>query len=73
MRRYAVPTLSTPFGVERNPSFECTFLSSGRSFIATVRARNPQAAVEEGLIELAQQCPDFEPENARAVRVVQTL
>ena len=27
----------------------------------------------EGLIELAQQCPDFNPEGARLVSAVQTL
>lgn len=71
-RRLAMPSLPTPYGIEWNPGFEVTFICSGRPFNACVRARNQQAATEEAKIELAIQCPDFDPDTARLVRSVQT-
>lgn len=73
MKTLALPSLPTLYGVETNPGFELTFVCSGRPFKSFVRARNQQAASHEALIELAAQCPDFEPENARLVRSVQTI
>jgi hypothetical protein len=71
MRRLAMPTLPGLYGAERLPGFELTFISSGKTFKAFVRARNTQSAAEEGLIELAHQCPDFSTEDARLVAALQ--
>lgn len=65
-------TLTPITETSRLPGFELTYLCSGQSFKALICARNSQAAAAEGLIELASQCPDFEPDNARLVRVIQT-
>jgi hypothetical protein len=71
MRRLAMPTLPGLYGSEKLPGFELTYISAGATFRAFVRARNTQSAAEEGLIELAQQCPDFELEGARLVAALQ--
>lgn len=55
------------------PCFELTFACSGIPYKVLIRARNSQAAAAEGLLELAEQCPEFEPENARLMAAVQTL
>ena len=72
MKTNAMPTLLPAYGVEWTPGFHVTFICSGQPFNAFVRARNQQAATEEAKIELAIQCPDFEPESARLVRSIQT-
>ena len=72
MKREVWPTLRTLFPAS-HPGFEMTFICNGRDFKAFVRARNQQAAAHEALIELAQQCPDFDPENARLSAAIQTL
>lgn len=71
-RRFALPTLQPLPGVETNPGFELTFICAGHPYKAFVRARNMQAASEEALIELAQQCPDFDPSEARLTASIQT-
>lgn len=53
------------------PCFELTFICSGRTFKALARGKTPQSASHEGLIALASQIPDFEPEAARLVGAVQ--
>lgn len=55
------------------PGYQLTFNCTGRIFKAFVRGRNVHAASHEGILELASQCPDFEPENARLVSAIQTL
>jgi hypothetical protein len=72
IRRLAMPTLAPLPGAATNPGFDLTFICAGHSYKAFVRARNTQAASEEALIELAQQCPDFDPENARLTSSIQT-
>ncbi len=54
------------------PCFELTFRSGGQQFKALSRGRNAVAASHEALLELAHQCPDFDPETARLVAAVQT-
>lgn len=73
--RGALPPLqhiTTP-NPDRYPCWELTFLCGGHTFKALARAKNSQTAAAEGLLELATQCPDFEPESARLVAAVQTL
>ncbi len=60
-------------GRARLPGWELSFICSGHTFKAFVRANNQQAATHEAIIELAQQCHEFEPDNARLVSVRQTL
>ncbi len=57
---------------QQHPCFELTFLSSGRTFKALIRAKNATTAAHEGLLELATQCPEFDPENSRLVAAVET-
>lgn len=73
--RSALPPLQhiTYQNPDRFPCWELTFLCGGHTFKALARAKNSQAASDQGLLELATQCPDFEPENARLVAAVQTL
>lgn len=68
--RLALPRLHQE-GRYRMPGWELSFICSGHTFKAFVRAQNQHAASHEALLELAHQCPDFEPENARLVRSVQ--
>lgn len=74
MNRLAMPKLPrlSLHDDELQPGYQLTFMCDGRTFTAFVRARNHQAASHEALCELANQCPDFEPENARVVSVIQT-
>jgi hypothetical protein len=60
------------YGVETLPGYDLTFSCAGRTFKAFVRARNVQAASHEAMIELAAQCPDFDPEDARLHSAAQT-
>lgn len=53
------------------PCFELTYLCDGRTFKALARGRNATAAGNEGLIALADKCPDFNPETARIMAAVQ--
>lgn len=55
------------------PAFDLTFICQGRTFKALQRGRNAQAAAAEAVIELASQCPDFEPGEARLTRAIQVL
>jgi hypothetical protein len=71
-QRHAMPSLLPAYGIEWSNAYEVTFICAGVPFNALVRARNQQAATEEAKIELAIQCPDFDPEKARLVRSVQT-
>lgn len=71
MKRLALPSLPQLRDSAKLPGFQLTFYCAHRSFRAYVRARNVQAASHEGLIELAAQCPDFDPDNARLVAAVQ--
>lgn len=70
--RYVNAALTPIVWSGQKPLFELTFHCGGRPFITAVRARNSEAAASEGRIELASQCPDFDHECARLVRVVQT-
>lgn len=54
------------------PCFELTYICSGRTFKALARGSSIQSASHEGLIALASQIPDFDPETARLVGAVQT-
>lgn len=54
------------------PCFELTFIAHGRTFKALARGRNTQAAAYEGMIALAAEIPDFDPDAARLVGAVQT-
>lgn len=54
------------------PGFELTFLHDGHDFKCFMRGRNTEAAAAEARIALADQCPDFDPIEARLVRAVQT-
>lgn len=73
-RRLALPTLSAIYanGPAALQGYQLTFFCGGHSFRCFVRARNQRAATEEGLIELASQCPDFDPDNARLVACIET-
>lgn len=73
LRRSLPPLVHITSAAQQLPAFELTYVSEGHDFKALIRARNSQAAAAEGLIELAQQCPDFNPEGARLVSAVQTL
>lgn len=53
------------------PCFELTYLCDGRTYKALARGRNATAAGHEGLIALAEKCPDFDPEAARLTAAVQ--
>ena len=74
MNRLAMPKLPrlSLYSDELQPGYQLTFLSDGRTFTAFVRARNQQAASHEAMCELASQCPDFDPDGARIVSVIQT-
>lgn len=71
-RAFATPTLPPVFGQEKLPFFALTFLTDTGPYNAYVKARNSQAATEEGIIELAAQFPDFDAASARLIRAVQT-
>lgn len=73
VRRSLPPLVHITAAAQTLPAFELSFLSDGHTFKALIRARNAQAAAAEGLIELAQQCPDFNPDGARLVSALQTL
>ncbi len=68
----ALPPLQYITPPDETPAFELTFRCDGQAFKALVRARNAESAAHEALIELAHQCPDFNPETARLVAAVQT-
>lgn len=72
--RFVMPTLAPLHNAHtaHPPAFELTFNSEGRIYKALVRARNVHAASHEGLLELATQCPDFNPEKARLLAAIQT-
>ena len=72
MKRLALPSLPALAWHGAQPGFELTYICDGADFKTFVRARNQQAAAHEGLIELAHQCPGFDPDRARLVRAIQT-
>lgn len=53
------------------PCFEITYICNGRTFKALARGRNMTAAVYEGIVALADKCPDFDSETARMTAAVQ--
>lgn len=74
--RSALPPLqhiTPPVAPHMLPGFELEFVCAGRPFVAFVRARNAAAAAAEAQLELAVQCPDFDPASARLVATKQVL
>lgn len=74
--RSALPPLqhiTPPVPTHMLPAFELEFSCAGRPFVAFVRARNSTAAKAEAELELAVQCPDFDPASARLVATRQVL
>lgn len=53
------------------PCFELTYICGGRTYKSLARGRNAIAASYEGIIALAEKCPDFDPEAARLTAAVQ--
>lgn len=72
-RRQYCPTLPRSQLLFPGPRrhFELTFLCGGSPFKVIAPGSNAQAAAAEGLLELASQCPDFEPDTARMVAAVE--
>lgn len=66
-RAIVLPTLHPVWGLEGRALYELTFVCRRRLFKAAIRARNQEAAHHEAVIELAAQCPGFEPAEARLV------
>lgn len=73
IRRSLPPLQYITQAAQTFPAFELAFMSEGHIYKALIRARNSQAAAAEGMIELAQQCPDFNPDAARLVSALQIL
>lgn len=53
------------------PCFELTYICNGRTFKSLARGRNVTAASYEGIIALADKCPDFDADAARLTAAVQ--
>lgn len=53
------------------PCFEITYICNGRTFKALARGRNMTAAVYEGIMALADKCPDFDPDQARMTAAIE--
>lgn len=72
MSKMALPSLPKLPGSEKFPGFEMTYFCNHKVWVAYVRARNQQAAAHEGALELAAKFPDFDYEDARCIRAIQT-
>lgn len=53
------------------PTFELTYICNGRTFKSLATGRNAVAASYEGIIALADKCPDFDADAARLIASVQ--
>ncbi|MDZ7939282.1 MAG: hypothetical protein U5M53_13810 [Rhodoferax sp.] len=69
--RRSLPPLQNLTPPTNLPGFELTFVHHGHDFNCFMRGRNTEAAAAEARLELADQCPDFDPVEARLVRAVQ--
>ncbi len=72
-RRLYCPTLPPLHLMCNSPRrhFELTFLCGGSPFKVVAPGANAQAAAAEGILELASQCPDFDPSSARMVAAIE--
>ena len=70
-RRLYFPTLPPLRVVASSRRWELTFLCDGHAFKVIAAGHNAQAAAAEGVIELAAQCAEFEPDTARMVSAIE--